>query len=153
MFVDFICNGFTDFGTPLCINDGSTANSIWITTFGNGDIRGEVFGSSNVQATFTYSGGVVGQRYKLALVYKANDFAMYVNGTLVGSDSSGTLPINLSRVDFDYANASLFVKSALEIKAAALWKTRLDNDTLEVLTGTGFTTYADMANYYNYTIQ
>jgi hypothetical protein len=134
LFVDFVCNGFADFGTPLCINNGSTANSIWITTFGNGDIRGEVFGSSNVQASFTYSGGVVGQRYKLALVYKANDFAMYVNGTLVGSDSSGTLPINLSRVDFDYANASLFVKSALEINAAALWKTRLTNAQLAQLT-------------------
>jgi hypothetical protein len=134
LFVDFIAEGFADFGTPLCINDGSTANSIWITTFGNGDIRGEVFGSSNVQATFTYSGGVVGQRYKLALVYKANDFAMYVNGNLIGTDLSGTLPINLSRVDFDYANASLFVKSALEINAAALWQTRLDNATLAQLT-------------------
>jgi hypothetical protein len=134
LFVDFVCNGFADFGTPLCINDGSTANSIWITTFGNGDIRGEVFGSSNVQASFTLSGGVVGQRYKLALVYKANDFAMYVNGNLIGTDLSGTLPINLSRVDFDYANAPLFVKSALEINAAALWKTRLTNTQLAQLT-------------------
>jgi hypothetical protein len=59
---------------------------------------------------------------------------MYVNGNLIGTDLSGTLPINLSRVDFDYANASLFVKSALEINAAALWQTRLDNATLAQLT-------------------
>lgn len=134
MFVDFVCNGFTDFGTPFCINDGSTANSIWITTFGDGTIRGEVFGFSNVQATFSMSGGVVGQRYKLALVYKQNDFAMYVNGNLIGSDTSGTVPSNFSRGDFDYTNASVFVKSALEINTAILWKTRLTNAELAELT-------------------
>ena len=134
MFVDFVCNGFADYGTPLCINDGSTANSIWITTFGNGDIRGEVFGFSNVQASFTLSGGIVGQRYKLALVYKANDFVMYINGNLIGSDASGSVPLNLSRVDFDYTNSSVFIQSALEINAAALWQTRLTNDQLAQLT-------------------
>ena len=134
LFVDFVCNGFADYGTPFCINDGTTANSIWITTFGNGDIRGEVFGFSNVQASFTLSGGIVGQRYKLALVYKANDFAMYINGNLIGSDANGSVPLNLSRVDFDYTNSSSFVQSALEINAAALYKTRLTNDELASLT-------------------
>jgi len=134
LFVDFVCDGFTDFGTPFCINDGSTANSIWITTFGNGTIRGEVFGFSNVQASFSMRGGVVGQRYKLALVYKANDFAMYVNGNLIGTDTSGSVPANLSRADFDYTNASSYVNSALKINTATLWKTRLTNTQLAQLT-------------------
>jgi hypothetical protein len=40
-----------------------------------------------------------------------------------------------------------------KIKSFALWKTRLTNDQLEALTGIGFNTYAEMAEYYNYVLQ
>jgi len=34
-----------------------------------------------------------------------------------------------------------------------VWKTALTDDQLEALTGTSFNTYAEMASYYNYTLQ
>jgi len=134
LFTDFVCNGFQDFGTPLCVNDGSTSNSIWLTTFANGTLRGEVFGSGSVQASFSMSGGVVGQRYKMALAYKANDFAMYVNGVQIGTDLVGSIPSNLNRVDYDYANAAVYSLSLLQINQSALFKTRLSNSELIALT-------------------
>jgi hypothetical protein len=40
----------------------------------------------------------------------------------------------MNRVDFDYANPATFVKSALEIKQALLFETRLSNADLATLT-------------------
>ena len=150
MFADFVCDGFEDYGTPLSINDGTASNYIWLTTFANGNIRAEVYNGS-VQASITYTGGVVGQRYKVAFAYKQNDFVMYVNGTQIGADASGNVPPSLSRIDYNLVNN--WSLALLNVNATALWKTRLTNDQLEQLTGIGFNTYAEMANYYNYTLQ
>ena len=137
VYAEFVVNGFTNFGTPLCINNGSTNESVWLTTFGNGDIRAEVFSvtGGGIQASFTKSGNTTGQIYKIAIGYAANNFAFYVNGTQVGAtDTSGSVPSGMSRIDYDYGNATNFSKSALEIKQAALYKERLTNAELATLT-------------------
>jgi hypothetical protein len=137
LFSEIVVNGFADFGTALCINDGSTDESIWLTTFANGDIRAEVFSTAGggVQASFIKSGNVVGQTYKLAFGYATNNFAFFVNGAQVGTtDTSGAVPAGMSRVDFDYVNPASFVQSALKINAAALYPTRLSNSELQSLT-------------------
>ena len=137
LYSEFIVNGFADYGTPLCVNNGTTSESIWLTTFANGDIRAEVFSNAGggIQATFIKSGNVTGQVYKIAIGYASNNFAFYVNGTQVGStDLSGSVPVGMNRIDFDYNNSSLFVKSALSIKQALLFPTRLSNADLATLT-------------------
>ena len=137
LYSEFIVNGFANFGTPLCINNGTTSESVWLTTFANGDIRAEVFSSTGggIQASFTKSGNVVGQTYKIAIGYAANNFAFFVNGTQVGStDTSGTVPSGMSVIDYDYTNAASFSKSALEIHQSLLFKTRLSNADLATLT-------------------
>ena len=137
LYSEFTINGLANFGTALCINNAGTSESIWLTTFANGDIRAEVFSSAGggVQASFTKSGNVVGQTYKIAIGYAANNFAFFVNGLQVGStDTSGSVPVSMSRVDFDYTNAASFVQSALAIKQSLLFKTRLTNAELAALT-------------------
>ena len=131
VFTDFICDGFEDYGTPLSINDGTASNYIWLTTFANGNIRAEVYNGS-VQASITYTGGVVGQRYKVAFAYKQNDFVMYVNGTQIGADASGNVPPSLSRIDYNLVNN--WSLALLNVNASALWKTRLTNTQLAQLT-------------------
>jgi hypothetical protein len=135
LFTDFVCNGFKDWGTPLSVNNGTTGQEIWITTFTNGNIRAELYNGA-VQASITYTGGVVGQRYKLAFAYKTNDFAMYVNGSLVGTDVSGTTfsGTTLSRLDFDNTSAASYGLSLIQINQAILFKTRLTNSELATLT-------------------
>jgi hypothetical protein len=135
LFTDFVCNGFEDYGTPLSVNNGSTTQYIWITTFANKDIRVEVYDGA-VQASVTYTGGVVGQRYKVAFAYKTNDFAMYVNGSLVGTDFAGNTfsGTTLSRVDFNITNSALYANAVLQVNQAVLFKTRLTNAELASLT-------------------
>jgi len=136
LFVDFTINSLADFGTPLSVNDGSTANYIWLTIFANGNLRAELFNSSGVQATITYTGAVVGGRYKMAFAYKTNDFAMYVNGSQVGIATSGTTfsGTTLSRIDNDITNPALYSLASQSINQTALFPTRLTNTQLATLT-------------------
>jgi hypothetical protein len=135
LFVDFTINELANFGTPISVNDGSTSNYIWLTIFSNGNLRAEL-NNGTVQAAITYGGAVVGGRYKMAFGYKTNDFALYVNGTQVGTDNSGTTfsGTTLSRVDTDITNASVYSTASESINQALLFKTRLTNAELAELT-------------------
>ena len=84
--------------------------------------QAELFGS-------TLTNGI----YKLALTYKQNDFALYVNGTSIATDNSGNVPAcsevfigNRFNTDTRFLND--------RIRAAAIYTTRLSNDQLASLT-------------------
>ena len=90
----------------------------------------QVFTGGN-QYIATFSSAVIGQRYKCALAYKANDFAFYINGTQISTSSSGTVPTN-ANVRF-----GAFVSGQVmngQINQAALFPTRLTNAELATLT-------------------
>lgn len=93
-------------------------------------IRGSVVNGGVTQAEMT--GPVIGAGvHKIALAYKANNFALYVNGVQVGTDSSGTVPTcNEIYIDqyIDGGSRNATKKSAL------LFKTRLTNAQLAELT-------------------
>jgi hypothetical protein len=67
--------------------------------------------------------------FKIAVAYKQNDFAMYVNGNLIGTDTSGSVPA-CSQFGFTAYN----MVNAIGINSSALWKTRLTNEQLAELT-------------------
>jgi hypothetical protein len=71
------------------------------------------------------------ENVKIAVAYKLNDFALYVNGTQIGIDTSGTIP-STSVLKFSEANDSAFYTG--NINTTALWKTRLTNAQLAELT-------------------
>jgi hypothetical protein len=73
---------------------------------------------------------VANTRYKVALAYNTNDFAMYVNGDLIGTDNVGTIG-SMDTLDLNF---NLPGVNSYEFNAAALWQTRLDNATLASLT-------------------
>jgi hypothetical protein len=135
LYVDFTINGFADYGTPISVNDGSTANYIWLTIFANGNLRAEL-NNGTVQSVITYAGAVVGGRYKMAFGYKTNDFALYVNGAQIGTDNSGTTfsGTTLSRVDTNITDSSIYSLASESINQALLFKTRLTNSQLAELT-------------------
>jgi hypothetical protein len=135
LFVDFTINGLANYGTPISVNNGSTANYIWLTIFANGTLRAELY-DGTVQASISFSGAVAGGRYKMAFGYKTNDFALYVNGALVGTDLSGSTfsGTTLSRIDFDITNPSTYSTASESINQALVFKTRLTNAQLAELT-------------------
>ena len=112
------------------IDNGAFGNTIYLAKLSNATFGAEVYNASVQQfGVFSIPIPAVG-RYKLALAYKTNDFAFYVNGVLVGSDTSGSVGA-MSRIQL---GQTVFGPSTGYTNAAALWQTRLTNDELATLT-------------------
>tara|TARA_R110002020_G_scaffold456806_1_gene673482 strand:+ start:985 stop:2883 length:1899 start_codon:yes stop_codon:yes gene_type:complete len=86
----------------VSISDGSTSNVVryYFSTTDN-RIVGNVKSSGSNVFSFNHSLTTVTDYIKIALKYKANDFALWVNGAEVGTDSSGSVPIGLNELAFD----------------------------------------------------
>ena len=59
---------------------------------------------------------------KIAVTWKLNEFKLYLNGSLVGTDTSGNTPVGLNNLSFREPNGAnpFFGKT----KALAVWKIR-----------------------------
>ena len=86
------------------------------------------YGSGALQARIESSPVTVG-RYKIAFAYKNNDFVMYLNGTQVGTDTSGTVSGLMDYFDLHWTESG-----CNNAYASALLKTRLTNSQLAQLT-------------------
>jgi hypothetical protein len=95
-------------------------------------IYGFVINGGTDQAILN-SSNITAGRHKIAFAYKANDFVLYVNGVLIGSDTSGSVPtLSQALIGSRYNGDTYFLGD--EVNAAALWKTRLTNTQLAQLT-------------------
>lgn len=121
---DSVFKNFFNLGT-------STSSYIAIVARNNNKIGAEVL-NAGVQVNNEGSTIYTSQRLKIAFAYKANDFAMYINGVLAFSQSSGTVPAKAEVYLGSYGNGTQQSKDG--IKSAALWKTRLSNTELATLT-------------------
>ncbi len=75
-----------------------------------------------------------GARYKLGFAYKQNDFALYINGNQIATDSSGTVP-TMNQITFgNYYNNQLNLADSVKINDFKLYNTRLSNSELAALT-------------------
>jgi hypothetical protein len=90
------------------------------------------FSGYNGSAQWSISTAVSTQHYKIAYAYKANDIALYVNGTLIGTDTSAAIP-TCSNLYLNQQFGGLYNQRQF-YNAAALWKTRLTNTQLAQLT-------------------
>jgi hypothetical protein len=113
----------------LNIDAGSYGNTLYFIKGATGVLSAEIYVSGVLQCSFSHSLPSVG-RYKMALAYKANDFAFYVNGVQRGTDSSGSVPA-MSR--FQLGNG-VFGPSDGKTNQAILFPTRLTNAELASLT-------------------
>ena len=87
---------------------------------------------------------------KVAVIYKANTFNIYVNGFLIDTDPSiASLPIGLSRLQFEGASGALpFYGNTKQIQ---YFNTALNDSDLETLTS--WTSFNEMATSQLYTIE
>jgi hypothetical protein len=84
--------------------------------------------NSGTQMAYNFPSTATGS-FKLALAYKANDFVAYVNGALVHTDTSGTVPACSELGLNAYSNTA-----ALNYNQALLFTTRLTNAQMQELT-------------------
>ena len=112
---------------------GTTGNFIEILTSSNNKVRAYVYNGAeqaDILSTSTYA---TGDTLKIALAYKQNDFALYVNGTEQGTDTSGNIPTGMAQLIVnDYTVGGY--NSANAYSQALLFQTRLTNDQLSQIT-------------------
>ena len=139
---DFTTIGFTDgtIGNQVSFKFRNSTNVVWVVVKSGG--------VSQVQMQYTASDLTTFN--KMAVKYKANDFAFWFNGVQVLTDTSGIVATGLDKLAFDDgAGGAKFVGNT---KALAVFKEALSNDLLERLTGEGYESFRLLAEANNYTI-
>ena len=84
-------NTGSGYSTQFLIYNPSAGNYIYMTVLSN-SIRAICVSGGVLQTNLILASTTAGTRYKVAARFKTNDFAMYVNGTLADTDTSGTMP-------------------------------------------------------------
>jgi hypothetical protein len=136
LFADFVYNdkygSSSDGAMPISIDDGSGNTHVYLFLDGGNNRALAQFVVGNT-LTCNIQGLVmsVGTRYKMALAYKQNDFAFYINGVLQGTETNGYIaPLSNVRL-CNFINQN-FIHDNLNL--SAIWKTRLTNIQLAELT-------------------
>jgi hypothetical protein len=126
LFADVTLTTRQSYSYILMNDSGSSANYIGIYYRANA-FEMEVVTSSGLQANIVSNNSATG-RFKIAIAYKSNDFVLYINGTQIGTDTSGSVP-TCNKLDLFYNGEQPF-----QINQAILFKTRLTNAELAQLT-------------------
>ena len=129
LFVDFVFTAYDGSAKWIAFLGGG-ANYIGLYANSNTFIIGEVSNTtSQFSGAYSFS---VGQRYKIAIAYKSNDFAYYINGAQISTASSGTVPTT-SDFTFLYSTTNDRIGGKV-YNQLSLFKTRLTNAELASLT-------------------
>ena len=109
--------------------DGTSGNQIAFIIYPNGRIQSTVFdGGSLVVNINDNNYGLTSGTHKIALAYKQNDYILYIDGSVVGSATSATVPI-VNNFNVSYLNGG-----SLKYNQSKLYNTRLSNAELQALT-------------------
>jgi hypothetical protein len=128
MFVDAYFS-VTAAGRFLSINDGTTFNRILLVRNSTNTVS-LVVQSTTLQVLIT-SGILPNGTHRFAASYANNAFSLYIDGTLIGTATSGTVPA-CSVIDVGNENNANFFGDS--IAQAALFPTRLTNARLAEIT-------------------
>ena len=101
LFVEFSALSATrDNEFRFMISDGSNEERIQIGLQTDGDLYASVIKNNSAQASFDYTLPNPTQTHKVAIKYKANDCALWVDGVERGTDINATMPSGLDVFDF-----------------------------------------------------
>ena len=117
-----------DSATPYISLNQNNGVTNRVLIYNNSGICSEVRVGGAKQAEFTTSTqGLI----KAAIAYKANDFAFYINGSQIGTDSSGS---TFGAGVLEQLNLGFGAQDGAEINQVLLFDTRLSNAELATLT-------------------
>jgi hypothetical protein len=139
----------------LSVNNGSVNNSVAVYYFTTG-VRVDIFNSSGTRSlSFTMSLENQSLFNKIAIKYKSNDIALWVNGVEVAVNNQTLSLSGLNQISFDYGNGNFDFYG--KTKDLQYYNTALTDERLIYITGTlnenYYNTYFDMSNALNYTPQ
>lgn len=130
--IDFNKSNFTILGSTY-VNGGSVFTHSVYFYINNNKIDGQIWWTPQFTGWTGLSPVLTNGRHKLAIAWKANDFAYYINGTLIASSTAySNVPTGMNRLDVgDYYGSYGTTNS---YNQALLFKTRLTNAQLAELT-------------------
>jgi hypothetical protein len=120
----------------ISITNGTASERISLF-YGSGvsnQIKGIVFSGGALSANLSFISSNITNLLKVAISYKLNDFALWVNGIKVATDTSGLTPSVLNTLSFDLGTSSTFLPFYGKTKALAVYKTALTDEQLTLLT-------------------
>ena len=83
------------------ISDGTNSNRIIVGYIGaDDDLYVTSFGGGSSPSLMRYDVGDIRTNHKIAFKYKANDFALWIDGVKRNTQSSGTTPVGLNQLSF-----------------------------------------------------
>jgi hypothetical protein len=135
IFADFYHNGqdIAVSQTALFVSGGSTTDFIALQVY-DGRLNPGVRASGSTIFDLLVGPNPLSQgRHKVALAYKSGDFAVYLDGASVYTNTNSATFGTISQVDLGHI-LSFDTQLGDGINAAALWKTRLTNTQLAQLT-------------------
>jgi hypothetical protein len=157
LFVEMAALSNDGTSRQLSLSDGSSVNnklSIIYTSTTN-QIQAFIRASGSISFNVTFSLTDATTFSKIAIKWKLNDFALWVDGVEVASDTLGAAPVGLSELSFDDADGTS--KFFAKVKQLQVYDTALTDEQLLQLTGESGTdfyeSYAEMASALTYTIQ
>ena len=120
----------------LSLSDGTHSNAVKIGLLNSAtDFRFavEVRSANSTQAFMTYNfGAITPTMTKVAIKFKQNDFALWVNGTERATDANGNTPTGLNELAFDRGNGGQDFEG--NVKCVAVFKEALSDTELQKLT-------------------
>ena len=143
--------GSTDIETTvkaITLGDGTSNNRIQLFYFNGASIYGACIVGGVSQASQSTNIDV-STNIKVAFKYKANDFALWVNGFKVGVDTNGAIPTGLEVLNFDNGTGTSDFYG--KTKQLQYFQTTLTDSELEELTS--WESFKDMADGQLYTIE
>jgi hypothetical protein len=134
----------------ISISDGTIVNVVRIHYHtSSNSIRGQVRAGGSIQASLTHIVPDIKDFHKVAISYKENDVKLYVDGVLVLTDTSASMPTGLDELSFDRGDASLEFYG--KTKMVSTFTEALSDSELECLTS--WSSFNRMATAQNYTIE
>ena len=133
----------------ISIDDGTSSNRILIYSTSTDDIKALVSSGGSTQAAFTATNQDPTTFSKVAIKYKENDFALWINGIKLLTDTVGSTPIGLNTLGFRAAGGTNPLHGSA--KQIQYFDSALNDSDLEKLTS--WTSFSDMANGQLYTIE
>ena len=144
--------GFKNGGSTrvFSVSDGSTSNNVYVNLSPTSNvITAEILSGGVAQCNLSTATTNQTNSNKIAVKYKINDFALWINGVEVDTDSSGITPTGLDRLNFDLGQGSFDFYG--KTKMVATFTEALSDSELECLTS--WSSFNRMATAQGYTIQ
>jgi hypothetical protein len=134
-FVDMAAFSANTGTSLISLSDGSVTNTLYIGfTSTTNQIGMALYAAGVAQSSINSFSFDVTESNKIAVSYKVNEVKMYVNGTLIGTDTSATMPAagTLSQLKSNFGQGSFPLYA--NVKQVIIFPTALTNAELAELT-------------------